>query len=239
MRILVTNDDGIDSPWLVPVAETAKRFGQVTVVAPAGQCSAMSQRITCREAMDAERQTDFPIEGVEAWSLTGTPTDCVKIALHYLMREKPDFVFTGMNIGCNAGYDIAFSGTLGAALEARRQGIPAIAFSCECTGTSETAETWMSSIAEELMEKDAGPGMVWNVNFPGVAAKACKGILRDRTVAPLQFYADHYCVLEQQDGFLKVIEEGHPVPPECIPEGSDIAAVMNGYISVGKVNGNL
>ena len=91
MRILVVNDDGIKAEGIRRLAACAKKFGEVWVVAPARQCSAMSQRITVRENLEV-RKADFPVMGVKAYSVDGTPADCVKVALNHLLPEKPDIV---------------------------------------------------------------------------------------------------------------------------------------------------
>ena len=123
LRILVTNDDGIDAPTLLSLVGTAVKFGEVTVAAPAAQCSAMSQRLTLFEEIPAE-EVDYPVPGVKAWKIGGTPADCIKLAAWSLVPEKPDIVFSGMNRGYNTGYDIAYSGTIGACKEAAIKGIP-------------------------------------------------------------------------------------------------------------------
>ena len=89
MRILVVNDDGIEAAGIIRLAALAKEFGEVWVVAPDAQCSAMSQRITVRGELQLRKRADFPVEGVEAYSLSGTPADCVKVAVEYLMELYP------------------------------------------------------------------------------------------------------------------------------------------------------
>ena len=91
MRILVVNDDGITSEGIKRLAQLAARFGEVWVVAPDDQCSAMSQKITVRGNMKVKR-VDFPVPAVQAYSVSGTPADCVKVALYHLMPERPDIV---------------------------------------------------------------------------------------------------------------------------------------------------
>ena len=129
MKILVVNDDSVHSPGIALLAKAAMEFGEVTVVAPAHQCSAMSHKISIHDAMKVEKAEDFPVPVKAAYQVTGTPADCVKAALHYILEEKPDYVFSGINEGYNVGFDIAYSGTLGAAFEAVMNGIPAMAFS--------------------------------------------------------------------------------------------------------------
>ena len=129
MKILIVNDDSISAPGIAVLAKAAAQIGEVTVVAPAEQCSALSQKLTLRETLSVERVKDFPVDVKAAWKVGGTPVDCVKVALDYILKEKPDLVLSGINNGYNVGFDIAYSGTLGAAFEAVRNGIPAMAFS--------------------------------------------------------------------------------------------------------------
>lgn len=236
MNILIVNDDSIHSPGIALLAKAAMEFGEVTVVAPADQCSAMSHKISIRDAMKVEKVEDFPVPVKVAYKVGGTPADCVKAALHYVLDEKPDYVFSGINDGYNAGYDIAYSGTLGAAFEAVMNGIPAMAFSSTMNAPLDVAESYLVPVIRELMEAGQGKGEVWNVNFPGVEPEKLKGILWDRTVAPMQFYDENYAMTRNEDGSVSLKPNGAPLKAEdMVPEGSDIDAVLHGYISIGKV----
>ncbi len=119
----------IDSPGIALLAQAAGEFGRVWVVAPDAQCSAMSQKVTIRGGLTAKPVENFPAKVEGAYRVTGSPADCVRVALDCLLEERPDYVFSGINDGYNVGYDIAYSGTVGAAMEAVMHGVPAIAFS--------------------------------------------------------------------------------------------------------------
>ena len=124
MRILVVNDDGIEAPGIRKLAELARQFGEVTVAAPKHQCSGMSHRITVDAGLEIAR-VDFPVEGVEAYSIDGTPADCVKVAISNIMKEKPDIVFSGINRGYNIGLRYSVFGNGGGrhgSADARRAG---------------------------------------------------------------------------------------------------------------------
>ena len=149
MRILVVNDDGIKAPGIKRLVQMAAGLGEVWVVAPAAQCSAMSHRITVRGDLEV-KPYDFPATGVTAYSVWGTPADCVKVALGCLMTEKPDIVFSGINAGYNVGRDILYSGTIGAAMEALCWGVPAIAFSVAEEDECEVLNTYLEPVAKEL-----------------------------------------------------------------------------------------
>ena len=236
MKILVVNDDSIHAPGIVLLAKAAMELGEVTVVAPAHQCSAMSQRITIRGDMRVDKVEDFPAAVKAAYKVDGTPADCVKIAMQYLLEEKPDYVFSGINDGYNAGFDIAYSGTLGAAFEAVMNGVQAMAFSNAMHSPLDIAETYLVDIIRELMKAGQGRGEVWNVNFPAVAPDQLKGILRDRTVAPIQFYSENYRETRLPDGAVALTGQGSPLTEQDeTPAGTDVEAVLKGYISIGKV----
>ena len=236
MKILIVNDDSVDAPGIAVLAHAAAQLGEVWVAAPAEQCSAMSQKLTLRELISLEEVMDFPAPVKRAWRIGGTPVDCVKIALEYLLEEKPDVVLSGINNGYNAGQDIAYSGTLGAAFEAERLGIPAIAFSSAADKYLEAMEPHLLPILRELLEQMPDAGAVWNVNFPAVKEnRPLRGILRNRRVSPVSMYREHYAPVGQDNGVTMLQCRGTPTPDDLIPEGSDAAAVRAGYISIGQV----
>lgn len=235
MKILIVNDDSIHAPGIELLAKAAMQLGEVTVVAPARQCSAMSQKITIRGALIAKRVGDFPVP-VEAWQVEGTPADCVKAAVHSILEEKPDWVFSGVNAGWNAGFDIAHSGTLGAAFEAAMYGIPAAAFSNAHGASLDLVEKYLTDIAKELIAAQPPAGAVWNVNFPGCAEEELKGVLRERFVAPAPLFREWYVPSPQPDGSVRLEIAGQPIrDPQGVPAGSDLEAVLRGYISIGPV----
>jgi len=236
MKILVVNDDSIHSPGIALLAKAAMELGEVTVVAPAHQCSAMSQKLTIQANLAVEKMEDFPVPVKAAYKVDGTPVDCVKVALHYILEEKPDYVFSGINDGYNVGFDIAYSGTLGACFEAVMNGVPAIAFSNTIFAPLHIAEEFLVPIAKELIEAGQGRGEVWNVNFPAVERGELKGILWDRAIAPMQFYSEYYAETRGPDGSITLKGQGTPLTAaDEVPAGTDIEAVLQGYISVGKV----
>ncbi len=234
LKILVVNDDGISSPGIVRLAENAAKFGDVWVIAPARQCSGMSQKLTIFENMEV-RQVDFPVPVMAAYSLDGTPADCVKVAVKMLLKEKPDIVFSGINFGYNAGLDIAYSGTVGATMEAAINGIPAIAFSSQHNGSDAVAEKYIEQITGELLAKPLPLGQVWNVNFPGCPLSECKGILRDRKIAQLCFFENCYELKKRDDGEEEFVPYSDLSSTVRAAEGTDIHALLHGYVSIGKI----
>lgn len=233
MRILIVNDDGIQSKGICRLASLTGELGEVWVVAPHSQCSAMSHKISVFGTMEVIRETEFPVEGVTAYSLTGSPADCVKVGLDYLLPWKPDLVFSGINHGFNVGYDILYSGTVGAAMEALVNGIPAMAFSNDTNEDCRVSDRYLIPIVKSLLKKDIAPHAIWNVNFPAGDPEKVRGILEDRFTASMSAYRTLYHAGKEQEGRVELeIGNERQKGPE---EGSDMAAVFAGYISVGKV----
>ena len=238
MKILIVNDDGIESKDLVKLTEAARKLGNVWVVAPDRQCSAMAHRLLLGQKREIVERPEFPVPVSGAYSVSGTPADCVKIALHVILPFKPDIVFSGINYGWNAGFDIAYSGTVAAALEARMQGIPAVAFSRQAVECSEVADRYLLSTARAVLEKEISDSEIWNVNFPGCSQEEYQGIMWDTKVARIQMYPDIYRRIEGEKSTF-VVEENHMIHKEDAPTGSDLHALFNNYISVGKIRSHV
>lgn len=234
MRILVTNDDGIGAEGLRRLAETAKRFGEVWVVAPADQCSAMSQCVTIRKPLTL-RPEAYPVDGVKAFSVSGTPADCVDVALGYVMKDcRPDWCFSGMNRGFNAGFDIAYSGTVGAAMQALMLGVPAIAFSNQVGDVYEVADHYMAEITEELLKKEKLTREIWNVNFPGCALAECKGVEWDVEIESLPYYYGDYPTEKGDDGSVFLLDRV-VYHKDHGDRKTDVAALLRNKAAVGKI----
>lgn len=234
MRILIVNDDGIDAPGLAHLACAAARFGDVYLCAPASHCSGMSGSLTLKKEIRVRNAGgSFPYAKA-AYSALGTPVDCVKLMLSCFMEERPDYLLSGINNGWNTGFETAYSGTVAAAMEGLRSGIPSAAFSVAAGASYEICDRHLPSLLPEVFDlplKDA----VWNLNFPGGPASSCRGILRDRASAKLQYVRDLYRVSSCGDGSFICREEGLPLREDESPEGSDLSAVLHGYISVGTL----
>ena len=234
MRILITNDDGIDAGGIIRLAEAAKKFGDVWVVAPKDQRSAASHSISLHDHIDVYPH-DFPVVGVQAFSCSGTPADCVRVGSLNLMPHKPDVVLSGVNNGYNVASDIQYSATAGAAFEAAFQGYLAIALSEKADGCHEVTDAYLCDILGELFPKKLEYGQIFNVNFPGCALSEFKGILYDRKVSRGMFYRDHYIELEKLPGNgVRLMVEGDY--NEDAEEDTDFRAVVENHISVSIVN---
>lgn len=231
-KILITNDDGINSDGLVRLAVAAVKFGKVWVVAPDGQRSAMSHSITLRHSIEAWR-VEFPVDGVQAYACDGTPADCVRIGMLNIVPGKPDHVFSGINYGYNLATDIQYSATAGAAFEAAFQKVHTIAFSEEACANHEVTDQYLEEIIAELLEKPLEENQIWNVNFPGCGRMACKGILRDRSVSTDVFYTDHYIETTLSGDRISYMVEG--VRNYSTSGETDLKAIFDNYISIGRV----
>ena len=228
--ILITNDDGIDSDGIVRLAEAAARFGNVWVVAPTVQNSAVSHSITLRHSITV-RPHDLPVEGVRAFSCSGTPADCVRVAGLSIMPRIPDMVFSGINYGYNVATDIQYSATAGAAFEAAFQKIHTIAFSEDAVEMHEVTDRYLEDIMAELIDKPLELNQIWNVNFPGCPLSKCGGVLYERKVSHDDFYKDHYIETPLPDGKTRYTVEG--VRHWEASEGTDLKAILDNFVSVG------
>lgn len=233
-RILITNDDGIDADGLMRLAQAAQEFGEVWIVAPDSQRSAASHSISLHRPIDLYPVT-CPVQGVRAYKCTGTPADCVRAGSLSVMPDRPEVVLSGINKGYNTASDIQYSATAGAAFEAVFQGIPGIALSEGFGDCTDVTGAFLDEVLAELLDRPFVPGRIWNVNFPDCPLEECRGILRDRTVSRGMFYRDSYQVVEElPDGGVRLMVHGEY--NEDAEEGTDFAAVVAGYVSIGQVS---
>ncbi|MBR5089620.1 MAG: 5'/3'-nucleotidase SurE [Ruminiclostridium sp.] len=231
-RILITNDDGINAGGLARLAEAALGFGEVWVVAPDSQRSALSHCITLRSSVDVWK-AEFPVAGVNAFACSGTPADCVRVGHLNIVPGGADFVFSGINNGYNVASDIQYSATAGAAFEASFQKVQAIAFSEAMSDTCEVTVRYLREIIAELIEKPLERDRIWNVNFPGCKLSECGGILRDRKVSTDGFYRDRYRETRVSEDRCSYQVDG--IRNWEASEGTDLRAVLDNCVSVGMV----
>ena len=193
--LLITNDDGIDAPALGPFARTMQQVGAVTVAAPSGERSWIGKAIS--KVGTIPTQT-VDRDGMEMWSVEGTPADCVQIASFGLLEAKPDLVLSGINIGSNKGSAFASgSGTLGAALEASNIGVGGVAFSAMSVGdwhdwvewvyTEEAIEMWtrLAVVAADIASAIIATGFPGGVDVLSVNMPANAGLDTPRRVTTL------------------------------------------------------
>ncbi|MBP9848402.1 MAG: 5'/3'-nucleotidase SurE [Flavobacterium sp.] len=176
--ILVTNDDGIVAPGIRTLIEVMKELGDVVVVAPNSPQSAMGHAITINNTLKLEKVT-LDKDLSQEYSCSGTPVDCVKIAVNEILNRKPDLCVSGINHGSNSSINVIYSGTMSAAVEAGIEGIPAIGFSLldySWDANFEPIKSYVKQIAQGVLEKGLPEGVILNVNFPKLSKEDIKGI---------------------------------------------------------------
>ena len=230
MHILVTNDDGILAPGLSDLIEALAPHWRVTAVAPETEQSAMSHALTVRTPLRLIPHTDIG-SNPACYGVTGTPTDCAKFALSYLLKnDMPDLLVSGVNDGFNLGSDALYSGTVSAAMEGLFYGVPALAVSLERYTEERSAEvlSFLVEFIRDVYEKKRFEGLL-NVNFPSKGA--CSW---DNVKVLNQGYQRYEGVIEPrrdpQDnpyywvaGTLMFDREEEP---------TDVAEIKNGHITV-------
>jgi 5'-nucleotidase len=226
MNILCTNDDGYLATGIRVLANAAAPLGSVTTVAPDREQSATSHSLTLHHPLRARRTVDG------TFIVDGTPTDCVLLGLHELMKEPPDVCLSGVNHGSNMGEDVLYSGTVAAAMEATVFGIPAIAISY--TGERhEEMEGWEgvigSLLGRLLGHHDFPKQTLFNVNLPGVRPEEVRGV-KVTSLGKRQYAESITRALDPSGREYYWIGGG--VANWSGPDGSDFQAVRDGWISV-------
>ncbi len=229
MRILISNDDGIYAPGIFALQQAVRDIGDVTIVAPDAQRSAVGHAITLSDPLKTRkicREEDF-----WGYAVGGTPADCVKLAVCTLLEERPDIVISGINLGPNAGIAVIYSGTVSAATEGTILGIPSMAISMN-TFTEplwDTGAHFARELAEKLQEKALPEGTLLNVNVPNIPVEDVKGyavtrMCRSRYVEVFDKRSDpRGNIYYWMDGEIEVLGDRG---------GTDIEALKNGYVSL-------
>ncbi|HEV3251122.1 MAG TPA: 5'/3'-nucleotidase SurE [Puia sp.] len=175
--ILITNDDGVSAPGILNLIEAVKDLGKIVVVAPDKPQSGMGHAITIGNPLRLH-----PVqlsEGVEAWQCSGTPVDCVKLAVDKILHRKPDLCLSGINHGSNHSINVIYSGTMSAAVEAAIESIPSVGFSLldySLEANFEGARKYARIIVENLLHNSLDKHLVLNVNVPAVPVELIKGM---------------------------------------------------------------
>ncbi|HBJ77014.1 MAG TPA: 5'/3'-nucleotidase SurE [Porphyromonadaceae bacterium] len=230
--ILITNDDGYDSKGIRSLWEAMSTLGDVIVVAPDAHRSGMAAAITPYPPLRAEKIKDE--DGNVWYKCTGTPVDCVKLAFAQLLDRKPDLVVSGINHGPNAGINVAYSGTMGAAFEGCIQKVPSIGFSL-CTMDEDAdfmvAKEVCSSITKKILQEGLPDYTCLNVNIP--YCKDVKGIRLCRQT-------DSVWIDEFSKEFNEKQEVVYPMGGEVIileeqDSYSDLWALKEGWVAVVPV----
>lgn len=219
--ILIANDDGIEADGIGYLRNAVKVFGDVVVVAPLKEMSASSHAVTLKKPIYIKEISR------DTFGISGTPADSVIIALFHLLKRQPDYVLSGINLGQNLGEDVFYSGTVAAAREGAIYGIKSAAFSLVVkNGDTEihfdSATIITKMVVENLLNK-LPQGVLLNINIPNAPFKEIKGI--KITKLSTRRYKD---IIKEEGDY--VIIGGHPIWQ--IEEGTDVVAVMDGYVSI-------
>ena len=177
--ILVTNDDGITAPGLRVLIDIMNEFGDVCVVAPDSPQSGMGHAITINNTLHCDAMPVNEDQPQQEYNCSGTPVDCVKLAVNEILKRKPDLCVSGINHGSNSSINVIYSGTMSAAVEAGTQGIPSIGFSLSdynLDADFEPVKNFVRTITKECLENGMPAGVVLNVNFPKLKEKDIRGI---------------------------------------------------------------
>jgi len=229
-RILISNDDGVRAPGMAIVAQTLQAIGQVIIVAPAENQSGKGHSIVTTEPVF---RTDLTLpNGLKAISLTATPATTVNLAIGNIVTPKPDLVVSGINRGYNLGYAAYLSGTVGAARQGAMMGVPAIATSLAESATQRDyvfAAEEVLGVARRVKQWGLPPNTFLNVNIPVMPPDGFKGYMIT-TQAMQQGGTESFVETKHPSGrsiYWNQFEEGGTGP-----QGTDIWAVSNGYVSV-------
>lgn len=175
--ILVTNDDGVYAPGIKHLSSIAKHFGDVVVVAPDKPQSGMGHAITINSTLRLEK-TNYHQTALE-FACSGTPVDCVKMAVNNILKKRPDLVLSGINHGSNSSINVIYSGTMSAAIEGALEGSPSIGFSlCDYAMEADftQATKYIKQLIEHALSHKMPKGVCWNVNIPKAPEEHLQGI---------------------------------------------------------------
>jgi len=233
-KILLTNDDGISAPSMWDLYGELSKDASIMVVAPDRERSGTGHAFTFKKPLHYEKRR-FK-NGFEGFVVSGTPVDCVKFALSYLMPERPDIVIAGLNVGENSGLSAFYSGTVAAAREGAFWGIPSIAFSL-CNGGERYATEYVvhaNSILKWIVSREKrkkNHNVYYNVNFPACSPRKSRGI--KVTAQSLAFFDDRYETIDVEAHHTK---KGYMIYGEKKDleqsDKYDSCALMNNYITI-------
>lgn len=235
--ILVTNDDGITAPGIQNLVEAVKDLGKVIVVAPDRPQSGMGHAITIGQPLRLNKVNTF--SGVEAWQCSGTPVDCVKLAVDKVLHRKPDLCLSGINHGANHSINVIYSGTMSAAVEAAIESIPSVGFSLldhSIEADFTASRKYARIIVQEMLKNKLDKHSVLNVNFPAVTEDLIKGIRICRQAYAK--YEEDFIERNDPNGRLYFWLTGQFVNFDTGTD-TDVWALENNYVSVVPVQFDL
>lgn len=235
MNILISNDDGIYSRGLYELAKKMTRVGKVTVVAPDREQSAIGHAITMYKPLRCRKIELYDLD-IDAWWVSGTPADCVKLGIETLLTKRPDLIISGINDGENLGTDVIYSGTVSAAVEGSLFNIPAIAVSYGKHGEVDfsLAAGIAVDVIEQLLLHAEGKEMLMNINIPAIESiDQLKGVMI--TKLGVKRYRNNFEERKDPRGSSYYWLAGELIEDE-ISEDSDIFAVRNKFVSITPIH---
>lgn len=245
MKLLISNDDGVYALGIRTLANTLAAAGHdVTVVCPDRERSATGHGLTLHQPIRAEQMEGIFQPAVKAWACSGTPSDCVKLAIWALLDEPPDLVLSGINHGSNLGTDVLYSGTVSAAMEGVIEGIPSIAFSLTSFTSKEfqPAADFACALVKQLTHHPLPEMTLLNVNVPAIDRSEILGAIVTRQ--GVRRYVDVFEKRVDPRGkvyywlsgeLLEDIED--PDVPDDAP--TDVQAIRENYITITPLHYNL
>lgn len=236
--ILVTNDDGIAAPGIRNLVESVADLGDVVIVAPDSHQSGMGHAITISNILRIAPY-DFRMAGVQAYKTSGTPVDCVKLAIYKILKRKPDVLLSGINHGSNASINVIYSGTMSAAVEGALEDIPSVGFSlCDFAEDADfrASRDVARTVTKQVLAHGTPKGTCLNVNIPKLAPEDVKGLRVCRQAAG--HWADSFEERQAPGGRTYYWMTGHFTDIDN-GEDTDEWALRNGYVSVVPVHYDL
>ncbi|MBC7327374.1 5'/3'-nucleotidase SurE [bacterium] len=229
MPIILTNDDGLQSPTLHPLWRVLSSLGEVVIVVPSYEMSASSHSVTLHKPLVVR---ELALEnGLKVFAVEGTPADCVLLSTRGIF-SKVDLVVSGINIGPNLGWDIFYSGTVGAAREAAMYGVPAFSISLDCDGRGEHLDTAVqiaSKIAGFLLQNPFPKNVFLNVNVPDLPREEIRGV--EITRLGKRLYPSPVREIFRENS-KRVFWVGGETPLDDLNEGTDTWAVAHKRVSI-------
>jgi 5'-nucleotidase len=228
--IFITNDDGISAKGIKSLIDVAVEFGDVLIIAPDKPQSGMGHAITVNQILRLDKARLFP--GLEAYTCSGTPVDCVKLGIYEIMKRKPDLIISGINHGENTSTNVLYSGTMSAAVEGAMENIPSIGFSLadfDSNADFSGAQRIARKIIENALKPDFPQHVCLNVNVPKLPAEAIKGIQICHQAHA--FWEDRFDKRLDQFGKPYFWLTGEFVHEDS-DDGTDLSAMKAGYVSV-------
>ena len=239
MRILLTNDDGVYAPGLAAMERVLRRLGNVSVVAPLREQSGVAHSITFLTPLQARKV--YVNDKHWAWTVDGSPADCVKLAVSTILPERPDLVVSGINGGLNAGSNILYSGTVAAAVEGAFNGITSIAVSLQYDENEpfQQAAELAVGVISKILEQNSAAGQIYNLNIP---LSALRHDSPEVKVVPMDAM-QHWEMFEHRTDpmgrsyyWLAGEHDPRQPKPKKPEQTTDLIALAQGYLTLTPLN---